>query len=102
MGEELTALTEEGGPQAGGLSDEQAYSRDPVLIPGIEAHIAKLQALGAPRGDRAQVEAMLAALQEDLEAGTADDISTFEQFSSQFDRFDRLAQAYGLDGCAFV
>jgi hypothetical protein len=103
MGQELEALLDENQPASGTISDRRGYelARDPIFLPGIETHIEELQALGAPQGDAVKVEAMLAALQEGAEAGAQDNVKTFEQFSSQFTRFDKLARSYGIEGCVF-
>jgi hypothetical protein len=102
MGKELQALTNSlGGTPSQKVTVNKAM--DPILIPGVEAHVQQIRALGAPSGDEQQVEQLLAAMQEGVK--TAEDESSlkdFIQFTRFFHHFDQLAEKYGVGGCSFA
>jgi hypothetical protein len=70
-----------------------------VVLPGLASEVEALKALPAPRGDGAQIEAMLAKLEAGLAEGETDPTHFFSSQKSEFSRGVKLAQAYGLKGC---
>jgi hypothetical protein len=96
MGKDLLALE---------AKDEQASlvaAQDSILIPGMEAEVELLAELGAPKGDEAQIEAMLGAMVEAIEETSARQAKTFDELTEPFGRFDKLVTAYGMEGCIFA
>lgn len=69
-----------------------------ILLPVYNKMTTEISTLGAPSGDEAEIEAFLNALQERLAA--IQDKPTELSGSSAFKEVQRLASAYGLDGCA--
>jgi len=73
-----------------------------VFIPGVEAQIKEIRALGAPSGDEETVEAFLASLEEGVDAAKeASGGSAGAAFGQGFKRSAKLAREYGLNGCAY-
>lgn len=72
-----------------------------ALLPPVERESSELQELGAPQGDEDEVEAILAALQQGIDAAAEGEISTLGDFGKYLVPFDKLVRAYGLEGCAF-
>lgn len=70
-------------------------------FPVIEAIWREVQALGAPEGDQTNVEAFLAALQEDLEAAKRHPSTSMEALAGQFQSSGDLARRNDLELCAF-
>ena len=71
------------------------------LIPVVENERAKIHNLGAPRGDKEQIETLLTELQAGIDSAKERDITSLEAFGKGFERYDRLTVAYGLEGCGF-
>jgi hypothetical protein len=71
-----------------------------AALPPLEKEVQKLKALGAPSGDEAKVEAILAALGEAVEAGKENPQSLLVAEQTPFNRANALAKAYGLRICA--
>jgi len=71
-----------------------------TIIPNIEGQITAIEALSAPSGDEAQVNAITDAVHHGL-ATVKDDPTLFAQRgNTSFAKADGLAKAYGLDQCA--
>lgn len=73
-----------------------------VFLPTMEAQLAELRALGAPRGDRKQVERIIVAYEQSL-----DDIAELEGAEStpainrDLNQAGALARKYGLRECTY-
>jgi hypothetical protein len=70
-----------------------------ILIPSIQATINEVKALVPPSSDQAQVTAMLAAAQQDLDRGKQDPAQLVTS-STTFAHSAKLLHAYGLTSCA--
>lgn len=70
-----------------------------VLIPNIQSQINKVKALVPPSADKAQVSAMLAAAQQDLERAKQNPTQLLTN-AHQFAHSGKLLHAYGLTSCA--
>ncbi|HWA52621.1 MAG TPA: hypothetical protein VG816_00465 [Solirubrobacterales bacterium] len=86
-------------PSSGpGLEAKAADLVESVFVPLYEKQINEIGALGAPAGERAQVEAMLVAMRQGLVAATRDPLA-FIQSAAALDRASELATALGLSAC---
>ncbi len=76
-----------------------------VMVPGYKKIIAEVQGLGAPKGDEAQVEAFLQAMQKALdedEANPAPSLGVlFSKIEQNFRTSGDLARKYGIVECAY-
>lgn len=72
-----------------------------ISIPVLQSRADELRSLGAPRGDKDEIEAIVDAMQENIDGMAGRRISTFEQFGREFQSSDELIAKYGLDGCVF-
>jgi hypothetical protein len=72
-----------------------------VFLPKMQAHIEEIRTLGAPSGDQQKVEALLASLQEAVDAADAGEVSSQAQLTKDFKRSAALAREYGLHACAY-
>lgn len=70
-----------------------------ILIPGIRKQIDGLEALGAPSGEEAEVEAILSAAEEALEKGEEDPSVLAGETNGPFIKANKLAREYGLAKC---
>ncbi|MEA2334849.1 MAG: hypothetical protein QOG40_1339 [Solirubrobacteraceae bacterium] len=68
-------------------------------VPAVQAQIAALKALGAPRGDEATVAKMLTLAQAAVDAVKAQP-TIVTTGANVFARFARLAHPYGLTSCS--
>ena len=69
-------------------------------MPALEAEVRAIRALGAPAGDEAQVEAIVAATEEGIEQMRADPVAVIDRGPpAAFRRAGRLARAYGSQEC---
>lgn len=69
-----------------------------TLVPNIQAQHDDIEALGAPEGDEDEVDAILAALQDGVDATEADPSAITS--GDPFAQANELAGAYGLTDCA--
>jgi hypothetical protein len=69
-----------------------------TLIPNVQAQIDQVKALGAPSGDEAKVNSMLALAQADLNKIKANPALINQ--GDQFVNFEKVAHPYGLTSCA--
>lgn len=72
-----------------------------AIGPAMEAEAEELRALGAPRGDEEQVEAIAAAL-EALGAEARKNPTRLVAGSGPFEKEQKLAQGYGIGACGRV
>ena len=70
-----------------------------TLIPHIQAEISGIKALGAPKGDEAQVNAMVASAQSALDKGKKNPTLLVSNNSNLFKHTNQLTNAYGLTVC---
>jgi hypothetical protein len=76
-----------------------AYVSKNSLLSFIQFWFDDISYLGAPKGEKQQVEQMLEALQLAVFGGEEQRISNPALFSAVFSSFNRLASEYGLDEC---
>jgi len=72
-----------------------------VLVPGLQAEIDEIRALGVPSGDEEQVEAFLGAVQEIVDQGKADPESLGSSAVEPYAEAAALADKYGLISCPY-
>jgi ABC-type Fe3+-hydroxamate transport system substrate-binding protein len=71
-----------------------------AFFPVIDGWVTEIQALGAPKGEEAEVEAFLTALKQDLEEVEAKSGNSLEQLAIAFKESGNLARKTGLASCA--
>jgi hypothetical protein len=83
------------------LNEAQLMPRasEEVLVPSMEEIADELQSLGPPAGDERQVDAFLTALQQAIDDASGRKITSFQQFSEPFQRYNKLIEAYGFENC---
>lgn len=74
---------------------------DSVFVPRLQAEVDQLADLGMPKGDRAQVEAILTAIQKSVDEAEADPAAAVAAKSDHYAEAARAADRYGLTGCPF-
>jgi hypothetical protein len=83
------------------LSDpRQAKLIQKLIIPSYEKMIADVKGLGAPEGDEAEVDEIVAAMEktrDELEADPEEAVFTTVMFNPP----NKLVRSYGLRSCAF-
>jgi len=70
-----------------------------VALLTIQAEILRVKRLGAPPGDEAKVNAIIASAQAALQKVKQDPSVLFKQNSDPFAEANKLANAYGLTAC---
>jgi hypothetical protein len=70
-----------------------------TLIPNIQAQISGVKALGAPKGDEAQVNAIVVSAQSALDKGKKNPTLLVSNNSNLFKHSNQLTSAYGLTAC---
>ena len=70
-----------------------------VLIPKIRHELDEIRALGAPSGEEAEVEAVLAAAEKGLAKGEENPGAMIEEGEGPFEEANELAREYGLVKC---
>jgi hypothetical protein len=70
-----------------------------VFLPEVQNQVDEIRALGLPQGEEGQVEAILDAMEEGVEASSKS--STGLKLGLNFERSAELAREYGLDSCAY-
>ncbi len=96
--EEITAYTK----KKNGQSEKERLSGmvHDVYIPAMESHLANLRALGAPEGEEAQVEAILQAEEEWLDAIRGlESLAASPAINKKIARAGELAKKFGLEEC---
>jgi hypothetical protein len=78
---------------------EQTKFATDTLIPKVQTEIDGIEALGAPKGDQAQVKAIVDSAQTALDKSKADPTILIEGKSDPFAKANKLANAYGLTEC---
>ena len=102
---ELTALLQEHGATARGGSGKALSELEPeavgaILVPNYEAELNGMRALGAPRGDEAQISAILVAMEGVVAEAQAEPLA-FSVPASEGPAKHAIAisRKYGLDIC---
>ena len=72
----------------------------PVGLPPIEKEAEELKALAVPKGDEAEIEAFINALEDALEAAKADPKVVLASQANPFKKPDKLASEIGFSVCA--
>jgi hypothetical protein len=70
-----------------------------VVVPALEAEVRAIRALGAPAGDRARVEAIIAATERGIDQILADPVAVLDGPPPALRRAGGLARAYGSREC---
>jgi hypothetical protein len=78
---------------------ELEEAAEEILIPKIRQELDGIRALGAPSGEEAEVEAILAAAEEGLEKGEEDPGAMIEEGEGPFAKANKLSREYGLVKC---
>lgn len=89
-------------PLSGSAEDETEQLGkvvDTILSPTYENLTEEITSLGAPSGDEEQVAAFVQAIQQDLDEASENPSKAFRDLQP-FDEPIKLANAYGLTGCA--
>ena len=75
-----------------------------VMVPAFNQVADELQQLGAPRGDEAEIEAIVAALHEDVDSLEQNSASqkALTKLQYEFESSSALAGPYGLYACAYL
>jgi hypothetical protein len=71
-----------------------------VVAPALEQEVAEVRALGAPKGDRSQVNAILGAIEGGLEK-VKENPSLATNTEDEFVKSYKLATKYGLKVCGW-
>jgi hypothetical protein len=70
-----------------------------IVVPALEAEIAAIGALGAPKGDEATVQAILDATQAGIEEVKADPQALLDGPTDSLVEAEQLARHYGSQQC---
>jgi hypothetical protein len=70
-----------------------------TLIPTIQTEISGVKALGAPKGDEAQVNAIVVSAQSALDKGKQNPTLLVSNNTNLFKHSNQLTNAYGLTAC---
>ena len=71
-----------------------------VMLPANQKQIDELRALEAPNGDEQQIEAILAAMQQGVDAAKEEPPQKFISTEGTLEKGRSLAGAYGLKACS--
>ena len=71
-----------------------------VMEPNISAEVEELRELDVPKGDAAQIEAMLSAREESISIAEGEPKAVIDDSEKVFGKASKLADAYGLKDCA--
>ena len=70
-----------------------------IVVPALEAEVAAIEALGAPEGDEAEVEEILAATEEGIAEVEADPRRLLDGPPDSLRRAANLSREYGSQQC---
>lgn len=98
----LTAALERLGREHKQSQRDQEKLISTVAVPPIAQMTDELSGLGAPEGEEAKVEAMVAAFEEELEKVEADPAGAVTGKVGFFEKADKLAKGFGLKACALI
>ncbi len=77
----------------------QAEVGKTIVVPAKRQEAEELRALGAPAGDEKLAEAIVGAYEEGVEIALAHPEQATQDGTEAFGKAERLAAAYGLEGC---
>ena len=69
------------------------------MLPSVSGQVEGIEALGAPSGEEAKVEAITDAASEALEEGEEDPASLTSEKADPFAKANKLSNEYGLVKC---
>jgi hypothetical protein len=72
---------------------------DAVIAPSLEQEVEEIRALGAPKGEEDQVEAILAATEEGREQAEEDSKAAVQGSTAGLEKATKLAREFGLKAC---
>jgi hypothetical protein len=100
MGEQTDAASEEA--LSGNPTDAEIKTFwDETARPSVEDQVQQIRDLGAPDGDEAEIEALLAEVETAIdETQQAAEAGTVGEGEDPFAEADRLSLEYGLTECA--
>lgn len=78
---------------------ELEEAAEEVLIPNIRKELDGIRALGAPSGEEAEVEKILAAAEKGLKKGEEDPGVMIKEGEGPFKEANQLAREFGLTTC---
>jgi hypothetical protein len=78
---------------------ELEEAAEEVLIPNIRQELDAIRALGAPSGEEAEVEKVLAAAEKGLKQGEEDPGAMIKEGEGPFKEANQLAREFGLVKC---
>ncbi len=86
-----------------GASGEISEAIEVAYVPAFEGLVEEVRELGAPKGSEAEVEAFLAAMEEDTQTleEKQGSLSTFQDVEKQFKGSAAAAKKAGLSRCTF-
>lgn len=79
--------------------EQQAELLTEVVAANIQSQAEEIDALGAPPGDEAQIEAMLAAVEEGVEKMESEPTLFLSKPTNPLAKGSELAEEYGLEVC---
>lgn len=97
----FTSAQEESGPEKNQTQYIEEVSQG-AWFPQIRQAIGDIAELKAPEGDEEEVKAILKAMGDAVVAGEEKHIRSYDQFTKEFQRFNKLAYDYGLRVCLLV
>jgi hypothetical protein len=96
IGSESLVVIEESNIES--INDEvEASLVEPILIPAFETEIEEIRALGTPKGDEAQIESILTAIQEIIDA--AEEEPELVTRPKPYAAIEARAKSYGMSAC---
>ncbi len=72
-----------------------------IAVPALESEVRAIEALGAPKGDEAEVQAILDATEKGIEQIKADPRALADRPPPALREAQKLASAYGSRECGF-
>jgi len=97
----LRALRYQPSPGGGQTAEAAHQAIEASVLPAIQEVVDELYELGAPGGQKGQIEAFLAAFQEDVDAGEALATPTFNRLQRTMAPSGKLARGAGLQDCVY-
>lgn len=94
-----TYFSKEIGDKIPGPAKVKAFAED-VVVPSLREEGEALRAIGLPSGEEEEVEAILDAFDEALVKAEKDPSGVVAGTIDPFDKSGKMADAYGLEGCA--
>jgi len=85
-------------------SERDAFteSMQDTLLPALQEVVDEIYELGAPRGEEAQVEALLVSLQKGIDSTEELEQPTFISLEQRLAHAGKLAKKAGLESCVYA